>query len=154
MKVVIFNAADKEYAVNIEKVHEVIRWKEPVPIPEAPDFVEGVINLRGKVITLINLRKKLKLGMSEKDVASRVLIMEIDNHFMGIVVDNVADVVLIEDVDISPPEEVLKRAKYLVGVGKYRKRLIPVMDMEKLLTGRDKKSIKTVGKMVEIRKRD
>ena len=154
MKVVVFSAGDKEYAVNIENIREVIRMRKVVPIPEAPDFVEGVINLRGKVVTLISLRKKYNLEEPDKNVTGRVLITEIDDHLMGIVVEKVADVISLDDADISPPEEILKKAKYLVGVGKVGKRLILIMDMEKLLTSRDKKSIKTVGKMVEIRKKD
>jgi len=153
MKVTVFTLADKEYGVDISQVREVIRMKEITPVPDTAGFVEGVISLRGRVIPIINLRKKL--GLEEKPItsANRIIISRLDSHFVGVVVDSVTDVISIEEEDITPPDEVLKKARYLVGVCKLGERLILVADMEKLLSDKDRATIGKVEKRVEVRKK-
>ncbi len=153
MHLLCFNLADKEYAVNIESVREVRRIKQVTPIPKALDFIEGVISLRGRVVPIINLRKKLGLQSEKKSYFNRVLITESNNHILGIAVDGVLGVVSIEKANIEPPDEFLKQCEYLIGVGKVAKRLILLIDIEKLLSGDEKSGILDVHKKVEIRKK-
>jgi Chemotaxis signal transduction protein len=117
MHLLSFNLADKEYAVNIESVREVRRLKAVTPIPKALDFIEGVVSLKGRVVPIISLRKKLGLPVRQDDLPSgktslfnRVLITEAHNHILGVVVDSVIGVVSIDKANIEPPDEVLKNA--------------------------------------------
>jgi len=153
MHLLCFTVADKEYAVSIESVREVRRIKQVTPIPKALDFIEGVISLRGRVVPIINLRKKLGLPADKSSLFNRVLITESNNHILGIAVDSVVGVIAIDEANIEPPDEVLKKAEYLIGVGKIAKRLVLIIDIEKLLSGDEKAELLEVHKKVEIRKK-
>ncbi|RKY41558.1 MAG: chemotaxis protein CheW [Candidatus Makaraimicrobium thalassicum] len=153
MDLITFKLADKEYAVDINQVHEVLRVREAVPVPDAADFVEGVINLRGKVVPLVSLRKKLGFKESELKRASRIIIAQSDSHFIGVIVDRVSDVISLDPADITPPDEVLKKATYLTGVGRIGERLILIVDIKTLLSDREKIDIEEMHGRVEIRKR-
>jgi purine-binding chemotaxis protein CheW len=153
MHLLCFDLADKEYAVGIESVREVRRIKQVTPIPKALDFIEGVVSLRGRVVPIINLRKKLGLPSNKSTSFNRVLITESNNHILGIAVDSVLGVTAIDKANIELPDEILKKAEYLIGVGKIAKRLILIIDIEKLLSGEEKGSIAEVHKKVEIRKK-
>ena len=148
-----FSLADKEYAVNIDSVREVRRIKNVTPIPQALDFIEGVVSLRGRVIPIISLRKKLRLPPAEKKDLNRVLITESNDHILGIAVDNVIGVTAIDESNIEKPDDVLNKAQYLIGVAKFGKQLILIVDMDKLLSGEDRTSLQEVHKKVELRKK-
>lgn len=153
MHLLCFNLADKEYAVNIDSVREVRRIKGITPIPKTLDFIEGVISLRGHVTPIINLRKKLGLPSAGKPNFNRVLITESHNHILGIAVDGVIGVISLDETNIEPPDEVIGKAEYLIGVGKIGKRLILVADIEKLLSGEERTDISGLHKKVELRKK-
>jgi len=154
MHLLCFNLADKEYALGIESVREVRRLKSVTPIPKALDFIEGVVSLKGRVIPIISLRKKLGLPTSERSKFNRVLIVESNSHVLGVAVDSVVGVARIDESNIEPPDEILKKCEYLIGVGRIAKRLILIVDMEKLLSIDEKNSIAEVHKKVELRKRN
>jgi len=153
MHLLCFNLAEKEYALGIENVREVKRLKSVTPVPKALDFIEGVISLRGRIVPIINLRKKLGLPAGKKTLFNRVLITKTNNHILGIAVDSVIGVVALDESNIEPPDEILKKCEYLIGVGRIAKRLILIIDIEKLLSGEEKSGILDVHKKVEIRKR-
>ena len=148
-----FLLAEKEYAVSIDSVREVRRVKAVTPVPQAMDFIEGVVSLKGKVVPIIDLRRKLGIPGTRQTTLNRVIITETSNHILGIAVDSVIGVTNIKDSDIEPPDEVLKKAGYLSGVGKSGKRLILIMDITKLLSEEEATGITTVRGKVEIRKR-
>jgi len=153
MHLLCFDLADKEYAVNIDNVREVRRIKHITPIPKALDFIEGVVSLKGRVVPIINLRRKLGLPAAKNTSLNRVLITESNDHVLGIAVDSVLGVTSIDKTNIEPPDEVLKKCEYLIGLGKIAKRLILIIDIEKLLSGEEKSGIAEVHKKVELRKR-
>lgn len=139
--------------MSIDSVREVRRIKAVTPVPQAMDFIEGVVSLKGKVVPIISLRKKLGLPGIEQTSLNRVLITETDNHILGIAVDSVIGVTDVKESDIEEPDEVLKRAGYLSAVGKSGKRLILIIDINKLLSDEETAGITTMHKKVEIRKR-
>ena len=153
MHLLCFNLADKEYAIGIESVREVRRLKNITPIPKALDFIEGVVSLRGRVVPIISLRKKLGLPYDKSSSFNRVLITESNNHILGLAVDSVLGITAIDKANIELPGEVLKKVDYLIGVGKLAKRLILIIDIEKLLSGEDKSGILEIHKKVEVKKR-
>ncbi|MDD5432524.1 MAG: chemotaxis protein CheW [Candidatus Omnitrophica bacterium] len=154
MDIAIFKIADKEYGVDIKQVRHVIRMKEIVTIPDSADFVEGVISLRGKVIPLLNLRKKFSLKSENSKKENRIIITQIKEHLIGVLVDEVLNVANIEHGAITPPDKFLKDASYLTGVIKIGNRLILLIDFEKILSVDDETGIKNVHERVEVRKKN
>lgn len=138
MDLIAFTALDKKYAVNIKQVREVIRMREITPIPDAAGFVEGIINLRGRIITVISLGKKHGLQKLKLDKKNRIIIARLNSRSIGVIVDEVTDVISLKAGDISPPDEALKKAGYLIGFAKTAQGLILILDLEKLLLDNEK----------------
>jgi len=153
MKSIIFTLCNKEYGLDITHVQEVIRVRKFIPVPESADFVEGVMSLRGKVITLINLRKKL--GLTAKDVGKtdRIIVAQIKDHSIGVVVDTVLGVLSIDPAIVTNPDDTLKNAAYLKGIAKVGPRLIMMMDLENLFSHESIETLNKVKGSVEIRRK-
>ncbi len=141
MKIVAFTIIDKEYAIDIKNVIQVISLKEITPIPQAPDFVEGIIVWQGRVMPLISLHKRFGLERQGPMKLDRVIITTFYKHHVGIIVDQFTGVLNLGTANLEPSGELLKEANYLVGVGKIGKRLILLMDVEKLLSAEERSNI-------------
>ncbi len=127
---------DRErYGVPIEHVHEIIRMQEVTRVPRAPNFVEGVINLRGQVIPVIDLRRRFGLPTAERDGACRIVVVEMNGARVGVVVDAVLEVMRIPDSATVPPEEILTASQvaFLKGVAKHGDGLILLLDLQRVL---------------------
>ncbi|RJQ45444.1 MAG: chemotaxis protein CheW [Nitrospiraceae bacterium] len=135
LQLVTFTLEKEEYAVNILNVQEINRINEITRVPNAPDYVEGVINLRGKVIPVINLRKKFGLYNKETDESSRVIIMDIMGVTYGLIVDSVSEVLRIPSDIVEPPPPMASSmtSMYIKGIAKLENRLIIFVDIDKLL---------------------
>ena len=153
MNIVVFKIMDREYGVDIPQVKEVIRSRRITPVPDTAEFVEGVIILRGKVIPVINLRKKLGMESKILDKKSRIVIAQVGSHILGMTVDSISDVLRIDREKITVPDEALHEARYLIGLININKRLILLVDMVKLLTGEEVAGVHKVYDRVEVRKR-
>lgn len=153
MKILVFSVGEKDYGADITQVREVIRKRKVTPVPETAAFVEGVISLRGRVIPLINLRKKL--GMKSQEVPSnRIVVTTIQNHWIGILVDEVKTVMTLKSEDITQPDEILKNAAYLTGVAKWEGRLVLLVDLSGFLRGEESEGLQKVQERVEIKKKE
>ena len=135
LQLVTFTLEKEEYAVNILSVQEINRITEITKVPNAPDYVEGVINLRGKVIPVINLRKKFGLDIRETDDSSRVIIMDIQGVTYGLVVDSVSEVLRIPTNIVEPPPPMASgmSSMFIKGIAKLENRLIILIDIDKFL---------------------
>lgn len=135
LQLVTFNLGNEEYAVAILKVQEINRMKEITRVPNSPPYVEGVINLRGKVIPVVNLRDKFGLAMIENNEQTRIMIMDIQGITMGLVVDSVSEVLRIPSstVEPTPPMASNISAEFIKGIAKVDDRLIILLDMDRLL---------------------
>lgn len=135
LQLVTFTLDKEEYAVNILNVQEINRITEITKVPNAPDYVEGVINLRGKVIPVINLRKKFFLYSKDTDESSRVIIMDIKGITYGLIVDSVSEVLRIPSdiVEPPPPMAASQNSMFIKGIAKLENRLIILIDIDKLL---------------------
>jgi len=154
MNLTIFTLSDKDYGIDIEQVLQVIRMRPVVPIPNTKPYVEGVISLRGKVMPIVNLRKKLGLKDTGLKKYDRIIITRSGDHVLGVVVDKVVGVIKVDPGAISSPDEILRGADYLMGVTKMDKKLVLVADVEKMFSAEDKNDLKKVRNNVQIRKRD
>ncbi|RLI82274.1 chemotaxis protein CheW [Archaeoglobales archaeon] len=136
MQVVIFNLGNERYGVETTKVKEIIRVSEITRIPNAPDFVEGVIDLRGQITTVINLRKRFGLPPKEIDNDTRIIVFEHGDTVVGMMVDTVSEVKYLSsnEVDSLPPLITARlESKFLKGVGKLPDGLLILIDIEKVL---------------------
>lgn len=131
-----FRLGDETFAINVMQVQEVLRATEIAPVPGAPEFVLGIINLRGNVVTVIDARKRINLDYREVDEDSRIVITEAGRQVVGILVDCVAEVLEMEDSEIEPAPNVGKdeSSKYIQGVVNRDQTLIILVDLDKLLS--------------------
>ena len=136
MQLVTFSIGEEEFGVDILKVQEIIRMMEITKVPRAPDFVEGVINLRGKVIPILDLRKRFGLVTRDHDKHTRIIVIEISNMIVGFVVDSVSEVLRIPSNTVEPPPPVVSglESEYISGVGKLADRLLILLDLDRLLS--------------------
>jgi purine-binding chemotaxis protein CheW len=132
-----FRLRDKEFGVNIGSVKEITRVAEITHIPEAPSFIQGVTNLRGQVIAVIDLAEQFRLAPQEElPGTARIVVTEFKGHMVGMLVDEVPGVLKITEEDIEPtPEKIQSEVSkdYIKGVGKLDNRLIILLDLEKVL---------------------
>ncbi len=135
LQLVSFTLKDEEYAVDILNVQEINRVTEITQVPNAPHYVEGVINLRGKVMPVINLRKKFGIEEKETDDTSRIIIMDIDGVTNGLIVDSVSEVLRIPADTVEPPPQISSglNSRFIKGIAKFENRLIILIDINKLL---------------------
>ncbi len=140
LRVVSFQVNEREYAVDIAKVVEIIYFKSPTPIPKAPAFIEGVIDLRGAVIPIVDLKKRLELASDPAQHPDYILIVKIQDRHLGIAVDGVREVLQIEMDKIQSPHKIVRgsHSEFLAGVCKVAERLILLLDIETLLSTEEK----------------
>ncbi|WP_319759914.1 chemotaxis protein CheW [Maridesulfovibrio sp.] len=146
IQLVTFSIGEEEFGVDILKVQEIIRTMEITKVPRAPQFVEGVINLRGKVIPIIDLRSKFGLQFREHDQHTRIIVIEINDMIVGFVVDSVSEVLRIPASTVEPPPPVVSglESEYINGVGKLEDRLLILLDLNRLLSGEEQEQLAQV----------
>ena len=139
LQLVTFTIANEEFGVEILKVQEIIRTLEITRVPRAPAFVEGVINLRGKVIPIIDLRRRFGIESKSHDKDTRIIVIEINQMIVGFVVDAVSEVLRIPANTVEPPPSIVSGidSEYISGVGKLDNRLLIMIDLDKLLSEED-----------------
>lgn len=144
LQLVTFKLAEEEYGIDILKVHEIIRMMSITKVPNAPDFVYGVINLRGKVIPVISLRKRFGLDTHEDDSKNlRIVVVELNKVVIGFIVDSVSEVLKIPQDAIEPPASLIANvgSEYITGVAKLEDRLVILLDLEHLLSETEKSKL-------------
>jgi len=146
LQLVSFKIANEEFGVDILNVQEINKMTQITKVPNAPDFVEGVINLRGRVIPIIDLRTRLKLEKKQHDKDTRIIVVEISNKTVGFIVDAVNEVLRIPTSIIEPPPQLATGidSDFIRAVGKLEDRLLILIDLEKVLTEKDKEQLQEV----------
>lgn len=127
---------DETYGVNVMQVQEVLRLTEIAPVPGAPDYVIGIINLRGNVVTVIDTRRRFGLVSTEPDDLSRIIIIEVNGNVIGMLVDSVAEVVYLHqsEIDTAPSVSNDDSSRFIQGVSSRDEQLLILIDVNKLLT--------------------
>jgi purine-binding chemotaxis protein CheW len=140
-QLVVFELGAELYGVEIARVHEIIRLQTVTRVPRAPAFVEGVINLRGKVIPVVDLRRRFGLPSAEHTRSTRIVVVEIGDQVVGIVVDGVSEVLRVNTATVEPPSPVVAGidSEYLHGIAKLPERLVILLDLDRVLA-RDERS--------------
>jgi purine-binding chemotaxis protein CheW len=135
LHIVGFQVGRETYGVPITSLHEIVRVPEITAVPDAPEYMEGVINLRGKIVSVMDLRKRFGAKEVNADRRNRILVVEYKRRLSGLIVDSASEVLKIASTDIEPPPAVLEEGglNCVTGLGKYKGRLIMLLDMNKLL---------------------
>ncbi len=130
-----FRVGRETFGVPIHMVHEIVRVPDVTAVPEAPDYIEGVINLRGKIVSVIDLRKRFGEKQITVDRKNRVMVVEVEKKLVGLIVDSASEVLKIPASEIENPPNVFEEGdlNYVTGVGKLNGRLIILVDLTKIL---------------------
>ncbi len=133
---VTFSLAGETYAIDVLQVQEVLKVTEIAPVPGVPDYILGIINLRGNVVTVIDARRRMGLDDRESDEASRIVIIDVDNQNVGILVDSVSEVVRISPDSVEPAPEVGNddSSRFIQGVTSTEEGLTILVDLNRLLS--------------------
>ncbi len=136
LQYVTFRLDDETYGIDVMQIQEVLRYTEIAPVPGAPDYVLGIINLRGNVVTVIDTRRRFGLADAEVTDATRIVVMESDSQVMGILVDSVAEVVYLKasDIETAPNVGNEESARFIQGVCNRNGELIILVEFEKMLS--------------------
>jgi purine-binding chemotaxis protein CheW len=142
-QLVVFDLSAEAYGVDIGAVREIIRMQEITAVPQTPDFVEGVINLRGKVTPVVDLRKKLGVAVGEKSDENRIVVMDIGGQDIGMVVDAVNEVLRISADSVEPPSSVVSTAEadYIMGIAKLDSKLIILLNLSRVLSVQEQEAL-------------
>lgn len=134
-----FLLGDAQYGIDILKVQEIRGYEQATAIANAPAFIKGVINLRGNIVPIIDLRIKFNLGRVEYNALTVVIILNIAGRVLGVVVDGVSDVVALKEADIKPAPEfgATFKAEYLIGLGTVGEGMLILVDIERLMTSNE-----------------
>ncbi len=138
-KILVFKVANDELGLDISCVREVLRPQEIYPLPKAPDFIEGVINLRGHIVALVDLRKKLH-GKQIEERGKRIIICKLNKLVVGLTVDSLKEIIALSEENIRPTPEVAAmqmEADVTTGLAKIGERIIPVLDLAQIITKKE-----------------
>lgn len=155
-QLVVFTIGKEEFGVDISQVREIVRLVQITYLPKAPVFIEGVVNLRGQVLAVIDLAKRLGLDSQQRGENTRIIVVEVGENTVGMIVDSVSEVLRLSSdcvdevpslVDTEVPEH------YIKGVGKLKDRLLVLLDLNRILTPEDfqhvERSVKAVAKNIK-----
>ena len=135
LHIVGFQVGRETYGVPITSLHEIVRVPEITAVPDAPDYLEGVINLRGKIVSVMDLRKRFGEKHAALTKRNRILVVEHNGRLSGLIVDSASEVLKIPTSDVEASPKVLHESELncVTGLGKYKGRLIVLLDMARLL---------------------
>jgi len=141
---VLFKMAEELYGININCVSEIIRMQQVTKIPKTPDFVEGIINLRGRIIPVIDLRKQLELGAVKYDHNTRVIVISMEEETVGIIVEEVTEVFTLPAESIEKIASIESRIDlgFIQGIGKWNEKLIILLETKKILQDQQFRQLK------------
>ncbi|NTW05066.1 MAG: chemotaxis protein CheW [Peptococcaceae bacterium] len=143
---VVFMLCDKYYGITIDSVVEIVRLEAVTKMPETPDFIEGIINLRGKIVVVIDICRIFNMPLSEKTNASRIIIVESLGQRFGMIVDSVSEVLGISGSDIEPPPAIIAETgnKAVKAIALVKEKLITILEIETLFKEDERHLIKNI----------
>ncbi len=153
IQLISFRLRDEEFGVDIGSVKEISKGRDVTHIPEAPSFIQGVINLRGQIVAVIDLAKQFGLSPQEKRPETvKIIVTEVGDQTVGLLVDDVPKVVKINTKNVEPAPGFIQseiRKDYIKGVGKLEDRIIILLDMEKVLAPNERTEVAKLSKVFE-----
>jgi purine-binding chemotaxis protein CheW len=149
LQLVSFHIGDAEFAVDILNIQGINRMIEVTTVPNSPDYIDGIINLRGKVIPIVNLRRRLGMPEKEHDKNTRFIVVEVMQKVIGFIVDSVNEVLRINKSITEPPPEMVAGvdSKFITAIGKLEDRLLILINLEKILTTSEHEEIAEIAEV-------
>jgi purine-binding chemotaxis protein CheW len=147
-QILIFTVGSEELGLDISCVREVLRPQKTYPIPKTPHFIEGVIHLRGHIVALIDLRKKLIGKPMEEELNKRIIVCRVNKSVVGLTVNSLREIITLSREDILPTPEVVSmqmEADVILGIAKVGERIIPILDLEHILTRKEVTELSALG---------
>ncbi len=146
LQLVSFVIENEEFGIDILKVQEIIRPVDITRVPNAPTFVEGVINLRGRIVPVVDLRKRFSLAEREQDQHTRIVVVELSDKVVGFIMDAVKEVIRVDRSVIEPPPDLAIGidTHYIKGVAKLEDRLLILLELEEVLSVDEKKALRSL----------
>lgn len=144
LQLVTFSLLSEKFGVPILDVQEIIRMTEITPVPQAPGFVEGVINLRGQIIPVVDLRKRFGLQANDQDSNTRIVVIEVHSNVLGLIVDSVSEVLRIPHDTVAPPPALVANsigAEYIKGISHYQDEMIILIDLKRVFSSDEIESL-------------
>ncbi len=139
-QILVFTLASEELGLDISCVREVLRPQKTYPLPKTPHFIEGVINLRGYIVALIDLRKRLIPKPIEEEPNKRIIVCRVNRFIVGLSVNSLREIIALSKEDIMPTPEVVSmqmEADVISGIARVGERIIPILDLEHILTKKE-----------------
>ena len=135
IQLLTFMLGDEEYGLNIMDIKEIVRPKEATEVPRTPDYVQGIISLRGVIIPIFDVKRRLGLAATEEDPRNRIIVVKSNDHFFGLLVDKVVQVMDVPLSKIDPPPEIVGsvEGEFLVGIGKVDERLVILLNLQRVI---------------------
>lgn len=145
-QLVVFNLANEDYGVDIGAVDGIVKMQAITKVPQAPDFVEGITNMRGEVLPVLDLRKRFGLPLSETTKDTRIVNVEVDGVKVGMVVDAVTEVLRVAEEEVEPPSPLVTTvdSAFITGIAKVDSRLIILLDLAKVLSTEEQADLKAL----------
>ncbi|MBU1088209.1 MAG: chemotaxis protein CheW [Candidatus Omnitrophica bacterium] len=137
IQLVVFKIGEEEFGVEINQVREIVKLVSITRMPKSPAFIEGVVNLRGQIITVIDLSKRLDLPSAGRSESTRIMVVEIGESIVGMIVDSVSEVLRLSESNIEDTPSLIEtevHERYLRGVGKSEDRLLILLDLNEVLS--------------------
>jgi purine-binding chemotaxis protein CheW len=146
LQLVGFKVNGEEFGVDILQVQEIIRMMKITKVPQSKDFIDGVINLRGRVIPVVNLRQRLGMEKIDENNKTRIIVVEIGAKTIGFIVDEVSEVLRIPKSITEPPPKALNGidSTYITAVAKLEDRILILLDLEKLFSEEEKEELQVI----------
>ncbi len=146
-QILVFSVADEELGLDISCVREVLRPQAIYPLPKTPPFIEGVINLRGHIVALIDLRKRLNAKPIEDETKKRIIVCRVNKSIVGLTVTSLKEIIALSEEDIRPTPEVVSmqmETDVVSGIATVGKRMIAILDLEHILTKKEIAELSTL----------
>lgn len=145
-QLVKFQVGDDTFGIEITQIYQILKPQQIFKVPNAPQYIEGLLNLRGKVLTIFNLRIRFGLPAKENDENTRIITVNIGDYLLGFIVDSVTEIIRIQDEEIESTPSVLKDfdKRYLSGIAKVEEKLILLLNFKEILTPDEEQQVKDI----------
>lgn len=146
-KLVTFRLGDDHFAADVHAVERVLRYAAPTSVPDMPEYIEGVMDYLGRVVPLVNLRRRFELPVLPPGPETRTLILNVSGEWIGVVVDSVTEVAPFDPAKVAPPPKLFRglAAEYLKGIVRHGDRLVIYLDVEQLLSTTERIALQRTG---------
>jgi len=143
VQLVTFAVGGEEFGLDVFQVHEILRWQEPTQVPKAPPFIEGVLDVRGTLVPVIDLRKRFEIPDPRHDDDTRIVLVDFAGERLGLVVDAVTEVLRAPETAVTPPPAYVKglAAEFIRGIVRLEGRLVVLIDLERILSSQERMAL-------------